>query len=128
MRRRTFISALAVMFVTLVMSLMATTNEAAAQHYTVDVDGFRDGCFKFELNTYWNVAFPVVTITGNGITTHPVAWACPPATDFFGASINGQFPIATYNEPVKYIVNGCCMVVRISFDRAGCPVITIRPC
>jgi hypothetical protein len=132
MTRRALFSTLAAMLVAFAVSFVATTSSASAQccTYRVDVAGFPAACFPFNVHSVWGMGFagPAV-IVGNGVTVHNVPWACPPVSPFFGASINAQFgPFASFNNPMQYFWNGCCGIVRISFDAAGCPYITIRPC
>lgn len=134
MRRRTLLPMLAVMFVAL-MSFMATTQEAAAQcpsqtccTFKIDVN-VPANCLPFNIHTFWANGFPPgIPINANGITTHGLPWACPPTSQFFGASINGLFPLASWNNPVQYNVNGCCLVIRIGCDINGCMTIHVRPC
>jgi hypothetical protein len=132
MTRRTLFSTLAAMLVAFAVSFVATTGSASAQccTYRIDVRNFPVGCFPFDVYTLWGmgVAGPV-PIGGNGVTVHNVPWACPPVSPFFGASINAPAgPWASLNNIRQYFPNGCCAQVRIAFDAAGCPVITIRPC
>lgn len=134
MRRRTFLSTLAVMFTALVLSFTMSTDEASAQQdqncckYIIDVAQVPRTCFPFNIHTFWANGFPApINIASNGETGYAVPWPCPPSSVFFGASINGQFPIASFNEPARYNVNGCCLMVRIGFD-GGCVRIHVRPC
>lgn len=125
------------MFTALVLSFTMSTSEAFAQQdqncckYIIDVDQVPRTCFPFDICTYWANGFPPVippvSIVSNGVTTHGLPWACPPSSVFFGASINCQFPIAAYNNPVCYNVNGCNLVIRIGYDN-GCVRIHVRPC
>lgn len=129
MTRKNLFSMLTAMFLGLVLAL-ATTNEASAQQnqncctYTTDV-AVPATCLPFNIQSFWANGFPVV-IGVNGVTVHNLPWACPPASVFFGASINGLFPIASFNNPQSYNVNGCVLTVRIIFDANGCPVIFVR--
>lgn len=132
MRRKVFLSALAVMFVTLALSLTAA-NEAAAQQdpncctYILDIN-VPASCFPFNIHSFWGSGFPIVgPINANGVTVHSVPGTCPPSSPFFGASINGQFPIAAFGSHACYSVNGCNLVVRIGFDN-GCTRIHVRTC
>ncbi len=133
--RRSLFPALAIIIAGLVITLMAVTNEAIAQQnqncctYTIDVAGVPASCFPFNIQTFWGNGFPPpVNIGGNGVTPpQGLPWPCPPSSVFFGASINGLFPIAAFNSPVQYNVNGCCLWVRIGFV-GGCTVIHVRPC
>lgn len=137
MKRRTFLSALAALFTMLVISFTMTTSEATAQQdqnccrYIVDIAGVPDACFPFSVCTFWANGFPTAgPFTANGVTAHPLPWPCPPSSVFFGASLaapNCQFPIAAFNEPVCYVVNGCRLMIRIGFD-GGCVRIHVRPC
>ena len=135
MRSRTLLSTLAVMLVGLMMSFAATTKEAMAQQnqncctYTVDCL-VPASCLPFNVHTIWGNGFPPpANIVANGATTFPLPWACPPSSVFFGASINAPFgPFASYNNPLQYNANGCCLVIRITYDANGCPLIYVRPC
>lgn len=129
--RKTFLSALAVMFTALILAFTAT-DEATAQldpnccTYILDIN-VPPSCFPFNIQSFWGSGFPIVgPINANGVTVHPVPPPCPPAS-FFGASINGMFPIAVHNGHVCYNVNGCNLVVRIGFDN-GCVRIHVRQC
>jgi hypothetical protein len=116
--------------------LFAAPTQAAAQQdsnccrFFVDVEGVSNSCFPFRLWTLWHpsgVLGPIV-VAGNGVTTHPAPPNnCPPAEIFRGASLAGNAgPWATFNNPIVYRVNGCCLVVRIGFTDTGCVIIHIR--
>jgi hypothetical protein len=128
---------LATAFVVFAMSFLAATTRMSAQQnqncctYTIDVAGFHDDCFPFNVHTIWGNGFPpAVNIISNGITVHGLPWSCPPSSPFFGASINAPFgPFASFNNIVRYNnINGCCVEVRIAFDQFGCTYIYVRPC
>jgi len=120
----------------LVMAFAGNTNEAAAQQnpnccsYFIDVANVPAACFRIQVWTRWGIGvFGPDVIAANGVFAFAVPGACPPASNFIGASLAGPGgPYATFNNPVKFIVNGCCLWARISFNAAGCPYITIRPC
>lgn len=135
MKRRALLSTLAIMFTMLVMSFATTTNEAIAQQnqncctYTVDIAGVPASCFPFNICSFWANGNPIAgPFNNNGVTVHNLPWVCPPSSVFFGASINCMFPIASFNNPVPYNINGCCLRVRIGFDVNGCVIIYVRPC
>jgi hypothetical protein len=136
MTRRTLLSTLAAVIVGLVMAFTANTTEAVAQqnpnccNYFIDVAGVPATCFRIQVWTRWSIGVigPDV-IAANGLYVYPVPGLCPPAANFVGASLAGPGgPYATFNNPVHFIVNGCCMIVRIAFDVNGCPYIYVRPC
>lgn len=140
MKKRTLISTLAIMFTMLVMAFAMNTNEAVAQQnqncciYTVDIAGFPASCFPFNVCSFWaNGNVCAGPFNANGVTVHNLPWPCPPSSVFFGASLGTScpggclFPIASFNNPVCYVVNGCKMMVRIGFDN-GCVRIHVRPC
>jgi hypothetical protein len=143
MTRRTIFSALVAIFVTTLAMIVAPGSSASAQQnpncctYTVDIAGIAPTCFPFRLTTVWNCGgvktFDFKTYLANGVYVEPLnppgAPPCPPACKFAGAGLNGPGgPFATFNNPVRFNVNGCCMVVRIGFDANGCVTIFIRPC
>jgi len=137
MKRRTFLTLLAA-FAGLVMAFAATTDTASAQQnlncctYSVDIAGVPAACFRIPLWTRWsNGVFGPQLFLANGVFVFntPTPPACPPAATFIGASLQGAGgPFATFNNPVKFNVNGCCLMARIGFDAAGCLIIYIRPC
>lgn len=128
----TFIALMAMMTITIV----AGTNTARAQQnlncciYTVDVAGVSPSCFPIRLWTRWsNGVFgpTIVNANGNFVFATPTPPPCPPAATFIGASLAGPGgPYATFNNPVTFNVNGCCLIVRIGFDANGCLIIYIR--
>jgi hypothetical protein len=136
MTRRTLLSTLAAVIVGLVIAFTGTTTEVAAQQnpncctYFIDVAGVPASCFRIQVWTRWSLGVigPDV-IAANGVFAYPIPGVCPPAANFVGASLAGPGgPFASFNNPVRFIVNGCCLVVRIAFDVNGCPYIYIRPC
>lgn len=132
--RKTFTSVLAVMFTAMILSFM-TMNETAAQSpncctYTVIVQGVPPSCFPFYIHSFWGSGFPVVgPFTADGTTIHPTPGPCPPSSPFFGASVNGLFPITPLNSSGQYAVNAtCCLRLKIGLDINGCVLIYVLPC
>jgi len=138
MTRRALLSALATALVWLVMAFAVSTETATAQQnlncctYTVDIAGVPASCFRVPLWTRWsNGVFGPQLFLANGVFVFntPTPPPCPPAALFGGASLAGPAgPFASFNNPVQFKVNGCCLVVRIAYDSAGCVYIYIRPC
>ena len=143
MTRRNALSTLVALFMTTIAMLFTSGASASAQQnpncctYTVDIAGIPSACFPFRLTTRWDcggtITFDFKTYSTNGVYVEPLnppgAPPCPPACKFLGAGLNGPGgPFATFNNPVQFNVNGCCMVVRIGFDVNGCLIVYIRPC
>lgn len=137
MMRRTFLAALVAAFVALV-AMVVTSERAAAQvpianaccNFTVDVAGFKPGCFPVQLTTRWTGWIQTDVIAGNGVFVLPInVIPCPPAPAQFGwASLDGGLTLAWFNFPATTIVNGCCFTTRIGVDAAGCIIVYLRPC
>lgn len=138
MNRRNFFAAFVAIAMGLV-ALIASSSDASAQvpipqnccTYTVDVDGFPDACFEFRVMTRWSSGIEAVSIPANGVYTFAITNAnpCPPAPGLFAwASLDGGGTLAWFNFPATYNINGCCYVVRIGQDAAGCIIVYVRPC
>lgn len=131
------LSRLAFVLVALAAAFAVTTERGAAQQNTACCSYFVDSqipatCYPVPLTTLWSTGFvgPVM-ILGNGLTQHnapPQGMSCPPSAVFFGATLTGMPPFASWNNIQQYTVNGCCLLIRIGFDAAGCTYIYIRPC
>lgn len=113
---------------------MAQNNDPKCCFYYVDIQGFDSSCFDIKLTTAW-VPGPAITsasIPGNGFWSYPIGPPdfppCPSAPLFRWASLDGGVTVAWFNNPATFKVNGCCFLMRVSFDINGCLVITIRPC
>ncbi len=136
MTRRTLLSAFVGLFAMTLVTFIAGAGSASAQQnpncctYSVNIQGVPAGCFRVPFWILWNNTLVGPTVlAANGTFTFPIPGNCPPAALFNGVSLgtpNG--PFATYNNPVQFTVNGCCLVARITYDGNGCVVIYIRPC
>jgi len=136
MTRRKLLSTFIALFAMTLVTLMADAGSASAQQnpkcctYTVNIQGVGADCFRVPFWILWdNTLVGPTVLTSNGVFNFQVPGNCPPAALFNGVSLgtpNG--PFATYNHPVQFRVNGCCLVARITYDADGCVVIYIRPC
>ena len=139
MTRRTLLATLAAALIGFIMAFAGTTHTAHAQQnlncctYTVDIN-LPAACIGpgIKLWTRWStgVIGPQI-FNANGVYVYatPAPGICPPASNFVGASLASALgPWAVFNGPLKFTVNGCCMMVRIGFDANGCTIIYVRPC
>lgn len=136
MTRRALLSSLSAIILGIVMAFAAPDTVSAQQQsplcctYTVDIQ-IPASCFRVLLWTRWsNGVFGPQIFAANGVYTFntPTPPVCPPAATFIGASLAGAGgPFASYNNPVQFNVNGCCLVARITYVN-GCTYIYIRPC
>jgi len=133
MTGRKLLSAFVALFAMTLLMLTAGTGSASAQQspnccvYFVDVQ-VSANCFPIPMWIKWNnVPNGPAAINGNGNFVFAIPGMCPPASSFDGVSLAGAAgPYATYNHPVTFNVNGCCLVARIGYDANGCTYIYIR--
>ncbi len=139
MTRRKLLSAFVTLFAMTLLTLTAGAGSARAQQnpncciYSIDVQ-ISANCFPIQYWTKWNnTVYGPSVLNGNSAPGQPFVFlipgGCPPAGTFNGISLtgpNGQF--ATYNNPVQFNVNGCCVVARTAYDGNGCPLIYLRQC
>ncbi len=137
MTRRTLLSAFVALFAMTLVTFIAGTGSARAQQspnccvYYMDVQ-VSANCFPIQYWIKWNnIPVGPGVINTNSNPPFPFVFAipgmCPPAATFGGISLAGAAgPYATYNNPVTFNVNGCCLVARIGYDANGCIYIYIR--
>ena len=133
MSQKRFFSMLAALMVGVVLSFAGVTDRASAQQnvncctYTFDVN-VPPACLPINVWSLWDCGiFGPQPIVANGVQTFPLPTpGCPPACIFFGVSLTGFAPWASFNNPKVYNVNGCCLVARVSFTATGCVHVTIR--
>lgn len=140
MTRRKLLSAIVALIAMTAAMLVSDTRTASAQQnpncciYSLDVGGIGANCFPILYWIRWgNVVFGPNTVNSNSAPGPPFVFlipgGCPPAATFNGISLTGpNGPFATYNNPVQFNVNNCCIVARITYDVNGCPLIYLRPC
>jgi hypothetical protein len=130
MRRRLFISFLALAFTTLFA--LITSNTASAQatctYYTVDVDPALAACLRIRVTTYWTnplVHDAIISATGQTIVPAPV----PPGFFFptlNRVDINGiQIFPSVAPLVIRLLPCGLCAQIFVSKDINGCIYIRI---
>jgi hypothetical protein len=138
MNRRTILSLLAIIVVTIVTAIApshasAQWNSPSCCSYTLDIQNVPDACLPFKVQTYWsngtsdNNPYFANGIYGNPIPAGPTF--CPPAPQFKGVSIDGGVVVGQ-GQTLRVISpnTGCCFLVSTGLDAGGCVYIKIRPC
>lgn len=144
MTRRSLLSMFFAMIAMVMVGVVGTTREAAAQqnlnlcHYIVDIAGIVPCCFPITLQTEWTCPPPggvqihMTTYANNGIFTHPLNPngfpPCPPACMFNWASLAPLMIPTPLGGTNMYMINGCCYTMRVTTDPTGAILIIIRPC